>query len=44
MAGALLGISASKGPQGELLDRKYLEQEVPDIKDFLEDAFDHWRN
>ena len=23
--------------------RKYLEQEVPDIKDFLEDAFDHWR-
>ncbi len=24
--------------------RKYLEQEVPDIKDFLEDAFDHWRS
>jgi len=23
--------------------RKYLEQEVPDIKDFLEDAFNQWR-
>ena len=23
--------------------RKYLEQEVPDIKDFLEDAFENWR-
>ena len=28
MAGALLGIFADKGPQGELLDREYLEREV----------------